>query len=303
MLGKVSVCDVGPRDGLQNERRVLEPSVRAELCDRLAAAGLRRVEAVSFVRDDRVPAMAGAEAVLRSIDRTSDVRWAALVLNARGYRRALDAGVDEIRYGLPVTDAFAERNQSTCVSAALDLALRLVESARRDGLRCTISLAVSFGCPFEGRVPPESVLAIAEKVLAAGPDELVLADSIGTGVPRQVRRLVGALASPGRVIGCHFHNTRNTGYANALAAVEAGATVLDASLGGLGGCPFAPGATGNIATEDLVYLLEGMGYDTGIDLDQLRMCSLWLAEQVGHELPGLVARAGDPCGIASPSGR
>ncbi|MGI6872494.1 hydroxymethylglutaryl-CoA lyase [Amycolatopsis sp. 3B14] len=296
---KVSVCDVGPRDGLQNESRVLAPEVRAELCARLAAAGLQRIEAVSFVRDDRVPAMAGAEAVLEAVDKTGGVRWAGLVLNERGYARAVEAGVDEIRYGLPVTAAFAERNQRTTVDAALDLGLELVNRARHDGIRCTVSLAVAFGCPFEGAVQAETVLGIAEKVLAAGPDELILADSIGVGVPRQVRALVGELVEPGRIVGCHFHNTRNTGYANALAAVEAGATVLDSSVGGLGGCPFAPGATGNIATEDLVYLLEGMGYDTGVDLNDLRSCSRWLAEQVGHELPSLVARAGDPCGVAS----
>lgn len=288
----VKICDVGPRDGLQNESRVLEPAVRAELCDRLAAAGVRRIEAVSFVNPKRVPPMAGAEEVLERLTRHPGVRYSGLALNERGYERAVAAGVDEVHYAFPVTDAFAQRNQNTTARAGADLAVRLIQRARADGIRITICFSVAFGCPYEGEVKPERVLGFAREIQAAGPDELVLADSIGVAVPAQVRELVAATAQLGATVAGHFHNTRNTGFANALAAVEAGCDVLDSSVGGTGGCPFAPRATGNIATEDLVYLLHGMGYETDIDLEALVGCSAWLAQQLGKELPGLVAKAG-----------
>ncbi|MBB5791674.1 hydroxymethylglutaryl-CoA lyase [Jiangella mangrovi] len=297
-MAVVDICEVGPRDGLQNEDVILSPEVRGELCDRLAASGLPRIEAVSFVREDLVPAMAGAEEVLNRTRRDPAVLWAALVLNEKGYQRAVEAGVDEVRFAFPVTDTYAARNQRTTVTDAIDTAIRIVERSRDDGIASAITLSAAFGCPFEGPVSRDHVLRITDRVASAQPDTVIFADSIGVGVPRQVRELVGA-AVGASAVGCHFHNTRNTGYANALAAVEAGASILDASIGGLGGCPFAPGATGNIATEDLVYLLEGMGFATGIDLDKLRQCSAWVADRVGHELPSLVARAGDPCGVAT----
>ena len=262
----VQVVDVGPRDGLQNEDRTLASEVRAELCDRLAAAGIPRVEAASFVNPKRVPQMAGAEEVLAAIDRRPGTSYAGLVLNERGYERAVEAGVDEVRYAFPVTETFARRNQNTTVADATHLAGRLVERARLDGVRVSITLSAAFGDPFEGRVERGHVLGISEHVAVANPDEIVLADTIGVGVPNQVRELVEGALAFGTTVGCHFHDTRNTGIANAAAAVESGATVLDASVGGTGGCPFAPRATGNIATEDLVYLLHGMGHETGIDL-------------------------------------
>ena len=286
------ICDVGPRDGLQNEDTTLSPAVRAELCDRLAAAGVPRVEAVSFVNPKRVPQMAGAEEVMAAIDRREGTIYAGLVLNERGYERALAAGVDEVHYAFPVTDEFARRNQNTTVEGALETSDILVNRAANDFLRITVTLSVAFGCPFEGAVDPGRVLEIARRVAATGPDEIVLADTIGVGVPSQVETLVGGVAALGATVGAHFHNTRNTGYANAVAAVEAGATVLDASLGGTGGCPFAPRATGNIATEDLVYLLHGMGHETGIDLDALIGHAVWLGEQLGKELPGQLHKAG-----------
>jgi len=286
------ICDVGPRDGLQNEDTTLAPAVRAELCDRLAAAGVPRVEAVSFVNPKRVPQMAGAEEVMAAIDRREGTIYAALVLNERGYERALAAGVDEVHYAFPVTDEFARRNQNTTVEGALETSDILVNRAANDFIRITVTLSVAFGCPFEGAVDPDRVLEIARRVAATGPDEIVLADTIGVGVPSQVETLVGGVAALGATVGAHFHNTRNTGYANAVAAVEAGATVLDASLGGTGGCPFAPRATGNIATEDLVYLLHGMGHETGIDLDALIGHAVWLGEQLGKELPGQLHKAG-----------
>jgi (R)-citramalyl-CoA lyase len=290
---RVEIVDVGPRDGLQNEDKTLDPGVRAELCDRLAAAGVPRVEAASFVNPKRVPQMAGAEEVMVAIDRRPGTRYAGLVLNERGYQRAVEAGVDEVRYAFPVTETFARRNQNTTVADATELAGRLTERARLDGVRVSITLSVAFGDPFEGRVEPGHVLGIAEKVAQAAPDEIVLADTIGVGVPSQVRELVAGVSAYGITVGCHFHDTRNTGMANAVAAVESGATVLDASVGGTGGCPFAPRATGNIATEDLVYLLHGMGYETGVDLEALIACAAWMAEQLGKELPGQVYKAGN----------
>ena len=289
----VEVVDVGPRDGLQNEDRTLAPEVRAELCDRLAAAGLPRVEAASFVNPKRVPQMAGAEGVMDGLNRREGTAYAGLVLNEKGYERAVESGVDEVRYAFPVTETFAERNQNTTVGDATVLAGRLVERARLDGVRVSITLSAAFGDPFEGRVDPDHVLRIAEKVAEAHPDEVVLADTIGVGVPTQVRGLVGGVAGMGVTVGCHFHDTRNTGMANAVAAVEAGATVLDAAVGGTGGCPFAPQATGNIATEDLVYLLHGMGHQTGIDLEALIGVAEWMAGRLGKDLPGQVYKAGN----------
>jgi (R)-citramalyl-CoA lyase len=290
---RVEIVDVGPRDGLQNEEETLSPQTRAELCDRLAAASVPRVEAASFVNPKKVPQMAGAEEVVSGIKRRPGTVYAGLVLNEKGYERAVEAGVDEVRYAFPVTETFAERNQNTTVADATELSGRLTERARLDGVRVSITLSAAFGCPFEGRVEPEVVLDVAERVGAAKPDEIVLADTIGVGVPKGVRELVGGVLNYGVTVGCHFHDTRNTGIANAAAAVEAGSTVLDASVGGTGGCPFAPKATGNIATEDLVYLLHGMGCETGIDLDSLIECAQWLSEKLGKELPGQVHKAGN----------
>ncbi len=290
---RIEIVDVGPRDGLQNEDESLSPEVRAELCEKLAAAGIPRVEAASFVNPKRVPQMAGAEEVMAAIQRSPGTSYAGLVLNERGYERAIEAGVDEVRYAFPVTETFAQRNQNTTVADATQLAARLVERARLDGVRASITLSAAFGDPFEGRVEPEHVLRIAGGVAASGPDEIILADTIGVGVPSQVRNLVEGVAAQGITVGCHFHDTRNTGIANAAAAVESGATVLDASVGGTGGCPFAPRATGNIATEDLVYLLHNMGYATGIDLDALIDVADWLAQQLNKELPGRLHKAGN----------
>ena len=289
---RVEIVDVGPRDGLQNEDKTLTPRVRAGLCERLAAAGVPRVEAASFVNPRRVPQMAGAEEVMSAIERRAGTIYAGLVLNEKGYERAIAAGVDEVRYAFPVTETFAARNQNTTVAEAAELAGRLVERARLDGVRVSITLSAAFGDPFEGRVETGHVLHIAERVAQTGPDEVVLTDTIGVGVPTQVRLLVSGVANLGVTVGCHFHDTRNTGMVNAVAAVESGATVLDASVGGTGGCPFAPQATGNIATEDLVYLLHGMGYETGIDLGAMIEVAGWMAGQLGKELPGQVYKAG-----------
>ncbi len=280
------LCDVGPRDGLQNERDVLEPSVRAQLVNRLAAAGLPRVEAVSFVRDDRVPQMAGAEDVVAAIERRDGTEYSGLVLNEQGHERLRATALDRVNCTLAATDSFSRRNANASVEQAAQRVERILASADRPA---SVTISVAFGCPFEGRVDAGAVTALAERF--SGADELVLADTIGVATPKQVRSLIERVVALGGTVGGHFHNTRNTGYANAVAALEGGATVLDASVGGLGGCPFAPRATGNIATEDLVYLLEGDGIATGVDLDALVAVSEWLEELLGRELPGQVYRA------------
>ena len=283
----ISICDVGPRDGLQNERDVLPPERRAELVNRLAATGLPRIEAVSFVRDDAVPQMAGAEEVVAGIERQEGVAYSGLVLNEKGYERLAAAGLDAVHFTLGATDEFNRRNANRTV----DESVAELEGIETE-LPVSVSISVSFGCPFEGDVPPETVIALAERCVAAGAGEIVFADTIGVGVPRQARDLVERGKGLGVPVGVHLHNTRNTGFANAYAALEAGAEVYESSVGGLGGCPFAPRATGNIATEDLVFLLHGEGVETGIDLDALISVSEWLEGVLGRALPGQVYRAG-----------
>ena len=289
----LTICDVGPRDGLQNEDVTLSPEVRAELCDRLLAAGVAAVEASSFVNPRLVPQMAGAEEVVAAVHRRPGTVLSGLVLNERGFERALAAGVDEVHYAFPVTDTFARRNQNSTVDGGIEISHALVRRARAAGVPINVGLIVAFGCPFEGRVDPAHVLRVAERVMEEPPDVLSVADTIGVGVPTRARELVTGVRALGVAAGVHLHNTRNTGLANAAAALEAGATLLDASVGGTGGCPFAPRATGNVPTEDLVYMLHGMGVSTGIDLEALMAASRWLGERLGKELPAMVTRAGD----------
>jgi hydroxymethylglutaryl-CoA lyase/(R)-citramalyl-CoA lyase len=282
----VILCDVGPRDGLQNEPDVLAPSVRAELVNRLAGTGLKRIEAASFVRDDRVPQMAGAEEVVAAIEPRAGVEYSGLVLNEQGHERLKATALNRVNVTLAATESFSQRNANASVDEAASRVEQILAAADRP---VTVTISVAFGCPFEGPVDPGAVLALAERFRAA--DEVVLADTIGVATPRRVRALTERVAALGGTIGGHFHNTRNTGYANAVSALEAGATLLDASVGGLGGCPFAPRATGNIATEDLVYLLEGDGVETGVDLEALVHVAQWLEDVLGRELPGQVYRA------------
>jgi isopropylmalate/homocitrate/citramalate synthase len=280
----VTLCDVGPRDGLQNEPEAFEPAMRAELVNRLAAARLPRVEAVSFVRDDRVPQMAGAEEVAAAIERRAGTEYSGLVLNERGWERFATSGLDRVNVTLGATETFNERNGN----ATLAEAIARVESilAAAGTTPATVTISVCFGCPFEGRVDPGAVAELAGRF--AGRAEVVLADTIGVATPRAVRALVERTGAE----GFHGHNTRNTGYASCLAALEAGASLLDASVGGLGGCPYAPRATGNVATEDLVYLLEGEGIETGVDVDALIAVSTWLESLLGRKLEGYLYRAG-----------
>jgi hydroxymethylglutaryl-CoA lyase len=287
----VTVCDVGPRDGLQNEDVVLAPAVRAELCNRLAAAGVPRIEAVSFVREDRVPAMAGAEEVVAGLDRREGAVFAGLVLNEQGYERLLAVGLDEAHLTFAATESFSQRNANASVEEAVAAAEAMLISAAQDGIRATATISVAFGCPFEGAVDPGVVLELAGRAAAAGAAEVVFADTIGVALPSQATKLVEAGLELGIPVGVHLHNTRNTAIACAYAALNAGATVFDASVGGAGGCPFAPNATGNVATEDIVYMLQGEGVDTGIDIDALIEVARWLEGQLGRGLDGLVHRS------------
>ena len=289
---RVTVYEVGPRDGLQNEPDVLDVDTRVALVRRLASSGLAAIEVASFVDPRRVPQMANAEEVVAGVGQPDGVVRAGLALNERGYDRLVASGLEEVRFAFGVTESFNQRNQGASVEESMDAASRIVARARADGLRSTVTLSVAFGCPFEGEVDPSLVLELAGRVADAKPDTLVLADTIGVAAPNAVRALVADAAELGVPIGGHFHNTRNTGYANAFAALESRATVLDASVGGLGGCPFAPNATGNIATEDLVYALERDGIETGVELDALIGVAAWMAETLGRRLDGQLYRAG-----------
>ncbi len=285
---RVTLCDVGPRDGLQNEPETLAPEVRAELVRRLAVAGIPRVEAASFVSDERVPQMAGAEAVVAAV---GDVQaeLSGLVLNERGWERLAATPLDRVNVTLAATEQFNQRNGNASLAEATARVERILAVADRPS---TATISVAFGCPFEGEVDAGVVADLAERLVAAGAGEVVLADTIGVATPRPVQRLVERTLILGVPIGGHFHDTRHTGVANSWAAIEAGATVLDASVGGLGGCPFAPRATGNVATEDVLYLLDREQVETGVDLDALIAVAKWLEELLGRELPGRVYRAG-----------
>ena len=281
----VVICDVGPRDGLQNEPDALPHTTRAELVTRLAAAGVPRIEAVSFVRADRVPQMADAEEVIADTDK-GNAELSGLVLNERGYARFATTTLDRVNCTLAVTETFNLRNGNATLEEAVSRVGAIVAAADRP---VTITISCAFGCPFEGEVDPGAVAALCERLEGAG--ELVLADTIGVATPKRVRRLVERVAILGPRVGAHLHNTRNTGYASAWAALDGGASVLDASIGGLGGCPFSPHATGNIATEDLVWQLERDGVRTGIDVASLVQISLWLEEILGRRLEGYLYRA------------
>lgn len=291
----IVICDVGPRDGLQSEERIWSVAERAELIDRLSASGLRRMEAVSFVSPKRVPQMAGAEEVMAAIKRPDGVQFAGLALNLRGAERAIDAGVDEVRFVVVASESFNQRNQGAAIEKTLADFEAVSGLVAKAGLTLTATIGAAFGCPFEGDVPLDQVVKIAKKLVGSGASEINLADTIGAAVPTQVTaqvEAVGDAIGAGIALSCHFHNTRNTGFANAAAAVAAGVRYLDASVGGIGGCPFAPAATGNIGTEDLCFMLRGMGFETGIDLDRLIETAKWAESKFDAPLPGQVMKAG-----------
>jgi len=294
-MADVSIVEVSPRDGLQNEKTLLSTQAKLELIQRLVDAGATRIEAVSFAHPRLVPAMADAEAVMDGVQRVPGVSYAGLVLNRRGLDRAAASGVDEVNFVVCVSDTFSRRNQNAPTAEIMRAAMEVVTAARDQGLFTTVTLATAFGCPFAGEVEPAEVVRLAVEAARCGADEIALADTVGVGVPTQVRDLVGAIRSQvegNPLLRCHFHNTRNTGFANALAAIDAGVTVLDSSAGGIGGCPFAPAATGNIATDDLVYMLDRMRLQTGIDLAALLPTAGFLSQQLGYVVPAMLPRAG-----------
>jgi hydroxymethylglutaryl-CoA lyase len=300
----VQIVEVSPRDGLQAEAAVLPTATKVALIERAVAAGVRRIEVASFVNPARVPQMADAEAVLAALPERDDVAYIGLVLNRRGLDRAVAAGMREINAVVVCTDTFGERNQGAGIDDALAALEAIARGAHDAGMRVSATVSVAFGCPYEGEVPADRVAGVARRAAEAGADEVALADTIGVAVPTDVAERFAAAADsigPAVALRAHFHNTRNTGLANVAAAVAAGVPTVDASLGGVGGCPFAPGATGNVPTEDVAYLLERMGYDTGLDLAALTATVPWIEEQLGKPVPGLLSKAGlfpRPAGVS-----
>lgn len=296
----IEIVEVGPRDGLQSEPDVLPTATKLELIGRLVRAGMRRIEVASFVHPKLVPQMADAEAVMQGLPRVDGVQYVGLVLNREGFDRALAAGCTEVGMVTAATDGFARRNQGASMEEALRAWEEIAPLARAAGIRAQVTLSVAFGCPFEGEVPQQRVVELVQRMAQAQPIEIGIADTIGVAVPTQVSSLIAALREvvPHIPLRCHFHNTRNTAVANAYAAVMEGVSTLDASIGGLGGCPFAPNATGNVASEDLVYMLSRAGFQTGIDLDQLIGTARWLQTQRGRPVASMVAKAG---GFPQPS--
>jgi hydroxymethylglutaryl-CoA lyase len=290
----IALVEVGPRDGLQSEPKVLSLHERAEYITRAINAGLRRIEAVSFVNPKRVPQMADAEGLMNLLPRRPGVSYSGLALNERGAERAVAAGVDEVNYVVISTDTYNRANQGCATEETLAQWDRVAEICAKAGIPTTVTIAASFGCPFEGEVSERRVAELAVAISRNHPKEIALADSIGVATPVDITRVVSAVRAvlPDAALRCHFHNTRNTGLANVMAAVQAGVSVFDASIGGIGGCPFAPGATGNIATEDLVYMLNRMGEAGTIDLRAVCETAVWLSQVLEHPLPGSVSRTG-----------
>ncbi|WP_439470780.1 hydroxymethylglutaryl-CoA lyase [Brevundimonas sp.] len=300
MSRRITIVEVGPRDGLQNEKAILEPAVRADLVRRLETAGARRIEAVSFVHPKYVPQMAGAEEVMADLPHEEGRSRIGLVLNGKGYDRALGTTVDEVNVAMSVTDGFGLKNQGLTVDQQVEMLAGIIagraNAGSASGAAPSLSATLScvWGCPFDGEVGVDQVADLVGRIAVLGVEEIALADTIGVGDPWAVTRKVEAArkAAPDATLRLHFHDTRNTGLANAYAGIEAGVSILDASVGGIGGCPFAPGATGNIATEDLVYMLERAGFETGYDLDQLIESARWIGEKIGRPAPSALSRAG-----------
>ncbi|ODU22532.1 MAG: hydroxymethylglutaryl-CoA lyase [Sphingomonas sp. SCN 67-18] len=290
----VEIVEVGPRDGLQNEAYLVSTADKIALVERAIDYGARRIEVTSFVNPRRVPQMADAEAVVAGLPQRADVTYIGLALNMRGAERAIAAGLDEVGAVCVSTDSFAMRNQGQSCAESVDVARDIVALAKASGRSASVTIAAAFGCPFEGDVPAEHIVGMAVRAAENGAREIALADTIGVATPAQVSRLVrmvrAAIApTPVRV---HFHNTRNTGIANVWAAVSGGVSIVDASLGGLGGCPFAPGASGNVPTEDVLYMLERSGIWTGLTIDRALAASAWLGGVMGKSLPAMLGRAG-----------
>jgi hydroxymethylglutaryl-CoA lyase len=294
LVRKIEIIDVGPRDGLQNEPVAVDVATKVEMIERLIGAGLRRLEVASFVNERRVPQMADAEAVVARLPKRAEVTCIGLVLNERGASRAVHSGIDELGTLAVASDSFGRRNQNQSIEESIESCLRIMRFALEHGRSTQASIAMAFGCPFEGRIRPDKVVEIAERLAAGGPREIGLADTIGVAVPDEVAALVSRVqrAVHPLPIRVHFHNTRNTAIANVWAAIEEGAAAIDSSVGGIGGCPFAPGAAGNVATEDVVYLLDRSYVESGVQLDRIIDTAKWCRGWLGRDLPGMVSRAG-----------
>ena len=292
---KITIVEVSARDGIQNESVNFNTQEKIRLIEQSVAAGIRRLETCSFVNPLRVPQMADALEVMDGLSPQARRAAIGLVLNERGLDRALEAGLRQINYVVVVSETFSQKNQGISVRDNLSMLAKVVQRAKEAAISVSVTLSAAFGCPFEGEVSVESLIEVVQRVAETGPDEIALADTVGAAVPPMVSERIGLTQE---VIGamtdlrCHFHNTRNTGLANAYAAVLAGVSILDSSIGGIGGCPFAPRATGNIATEDLAFMLERSGYSTGLDFNALFSIADWLAIKLGKELPAMVSRAG-----------
>jgi hydroxymethylglutaryl-CoA lyase len=293
-MPSIEIVEVGPRDGLQNEPVSFTTEQKLELISRALDAGVRRIEAASFVNPKLVPQMADADAIAAALPRRDGVVFIGLVLNKRGALRAIEAGMDELGAVCAASDGFATRNQGMSSDASLAMCCEVVRLARTHGRRAQITISTAFGCPFDGEIDPSRVVEMARTAAGSGPVEIAIADTIGVASPGEVATLVERVAAAIKPLGVrvHFHNTRNTGLANVWAAVQSGAKTVDASMGGIGGCPFAPRATGNVPTEDVAYMLERSGYRTGLDLDQLIASARWLAGAMGRDIPGMLSRAG-----------
>lgn len=291
---KIELVEVGPRDGLQSEGVVLPTERKVELINRLIGAGIKRIEVTSFVNPKKVPQMADAEAVLAALPKHGGVSYIGLVLNRRGFDRALAAGCHEVGMAVVASDTFNRRNQGVGTEESIAAWLDIAKAAHAAGIKPNVTISAAFGCPFEGEIDPKRVIEIARRCADAAPVEIAIADTIGVGVPSQVTELFGRLREilPGMPLRGHFHNTRNTGLANAYSAAMAGVHSLDASVGGVGGCPFAPAATGNIPTEDVLYMLDRMNIETGVSIQAVIDTGLWLQEQIGRPIPGMLMKAG-----------
>ncbi len=294
MLSQIELVEVSARDGLQNEPEIVGTDAKLELIARSVAAGLKRLEVASFVNPKKVPQMADAAEVMAGLPKNEEVTYIALALNRRGFERAAEAGAKEVNFVLAASDAFAMRNSGAPMLGLVDALAEVTPLARAANIRVSATISVAFGCPFAGETPAETVADLARRAADAGVFEVALADTIGVGVPSQVRDLFARAkaAAPGVQLRAHFHNTRNTALANALAAVESGVGVIDGSLAGVGGCPFAPGAAGNVPTEDLVYMFERMGIATGVDLDGAIETARFISRTLGKATPGMVSKAG-----------
>jgi len=293
-MTKISILEVGPRDGLQSEPEIIPTEVKKEFITKTIDAGIKKLEVTSFVHPKKVPQMADAEQLVESLPDRDDVTYIGLIMNQKGFERARDCGIDEVGMVIVSTDTYNMKNQNVVTQESIDNWLNIASEAKSAGIRTSVVIACAFGCPYEGEVDPEDIASIAEKVLQGEPDVFGLADSVGVAVPSQITETFSLIKqmAPSIPLRTHLHNTRNTGLANAAAAVEAGVSIIDSSTGGIGGCPFAPKATGNIPTDDLLYMLDRSGIETGVDLRKVVETTEWLEGQLGRAVPAMVPKAG-----------